>query len=303
VALGLLSRSTVNPSTCQRWTRRRQSLRPAGELIDTARYRVEVIDRTTGAAFVKAHHYSGSYVASRLQAGLFHKGATSAERLVGACAFSVPMNGATVRRWLGIEPAEGLELGRLVLLDEVPGNGESWFVARAFAQLAAKLPSVTAVVSFADPMPRRTASGEVLKPGHIGTVYQALGARYAGRSNARWLLMDREARVVSARSLSKLRSGERGAEAMERRLRGMGAPRRRTGESGRDYVDRAKAAGLRDGWLSRVKHNGNHAYLFPVLPAARLARKRARKATVGRWPEALAYPRIADTAESQQVMF
>ncbi|MFL6163524.1 MAG: hypothetical protein ACJ74U_15025 [Jatrophihabitantaceae bacterium] len=36
------------------------------------------------------------------------------------------------------------------------------------------------VVSFADPVPHRTADGRVLAPGHVGTIYRAAGAAYAG---------------------------------------------------------------------------------------------------------------------------
>ena len=32
----------------------------------------------------------------------------------------------------GLAPARGVELGRLVLLDEVEGNGESWFLESGF---------------------------------------------------------------------------------------------------------------------------------------------------------------------------
>jgi hypothetical protein len=38
----------------------------------------------------------------------------------------------------GRHKAEAVELGRLVLLDDVPANGESWFIARAFELLRAR---------------------------------------------------------------------------------------------------------------------------------------------------------------------
>jgi hypothetical protein len=47
---------------------------------------------------------------------------------------------------------ESLELSRLVLADQVPGNGESWFIARALADAAEA--GVRDVVAFADPVPR-----------------------------------------------------------------------------------------------------------------------------------------------------
>lgn len=39
--------------------------------------------------------------------------------------------------------------------------------------------------SFADPVPRRTASGVLVMPGHVGTIYAATNAVYAGRATAR----------------------------------------------------------------------------------------------------------------------
>ena len=50
---------------CQRWRERRDSYRPAGEVIDPRRFEVAPIpDDTTARAFVEAHHYSASYPAA-----------------------------------------------------------------------------------------------------------------------------------------------------------------------------------------------------------------------------------------------
>jgi hypothetical protein len=73
-----------------------------------------------------------------------------------------------------------VEVGRFVLLDEVPVNGETWFLARAFAALARD--GVEGVLAFADPEPRATADGTVVFPGHVGTIYQAHNAVYRGRA-------------------------------------------------------------------------------------------------------------------------
>lgn len=70
-----------------------------------------------------------------------------------------------------------------MLLPECPGNSESWFLARCFRALLSH--GVRGVVSFADPVPRRTASGALIMPGHMGTIYAATNAVYAGRATAR----------------------------------------------------------------------------------------------------------------------
>lgn len=60
----------------QRWRDRRSSYRPAGETIRTSDFDVEIIrDDSTAKRFVLAHHYSGSYPAAVLRAGLYQRGA------------------------------------------------------------------------------------------------------------------------------------------------------------------------------------------------------------------------------------
>lgn len=238
---------------CLRWNERRARYRPAGEVFDTKRAAVHAIDEQTAKAFVTRHHYSGSFPAARFRAGLF------TDRLVGVIVFSVPMQQSVIPCYFpGLDPAAGVELGRLVLLDDVPANAESWFTARAFRLLRAALPEVSGVVSYSDPMERRTETGEIVKPGHIGVVYQALNASYCGRSKARTLMVSRDGRVVSPRSLSKLRNDERGAAYAYQQLRAMGAPARQPLEEGPAYIARA----LAEGGFRRARHPGNHTYTW-----------------------------------------
>ena len=61
-----------------------------------------------------------------------------------------------------------------MLAESVPANGESWFLARCW-ELATRQ-GKHGVVSFSDPVPRRTAVGTLVFPGHIGTIYQACNA-------------------------------------------------------------------------------------------------------------------------------
>ena len=78
---------------------------------------------------------------------------------------------------------ESLVCSRFVLLDQCPANSESWFLANCLKRLLAS--GVHGVVSFADPVPRRTASGVLVMPGHVGTIYAATNAVYASRATAR----------------------------------------------------------------------------------------------------------------------
>lgn len=262
----LFARPAPAGLSCQRWRDRRAAFRPSGELFDTRRADVQPIDEATAKAFVLRHHYSASYPAARFRAGLF-----TAAGLVGVAVFSVPMNQRTIPHYFdGLAPNDGVELGRLVLLDDVAANAESWFMARSFRLLRAQL-GVAGVVSYSDPVARVDAAGALVKPGHVGIVYQALNAAYRGRGAARTLLLARDGRVLSQRTLSKLRGEERGDAYAYAQLRAMGAPERAPFESGAAYVRRALSAG----GFRAARHPGNHAYTWwlgerraaPAVPA------------------------------------
>ena len=255
-------------NNCQRWHRRRASYRPAGEPIDVARHQVMPMDFGDAKRFVLEHHYSGSMPASQLQIGLYSKPTPfSAEQLAGVLVFSVPVQEAAVPAWLeGLSPRAGVEIGRLVLRDSVPANGETFMLGRAFRHLREQLPAVDGVLSYCDPMERTDADGNVVKRGHVGTIYKAHNARLAGTSSPRTLILGRDGRCVSQRALSKIRCGEQGAEYAMRQLVDMGAPARLPFEDGGAYVRRA----LLDGGFRRLRHPGNFVFTW------RLNRRRGR---------------------------
>jgi hypothetical protein len=166
--------SAPPPATsCQRWRERVAKERPAGEVFRSSDAEAVAIDEATAKAFVTRHHYSASYPAARFRVGMMWRPSSGRECLAGVVVFSVPMNERTVPRYFAdLAPAAGVELGRLVLLDEVPANAESWLVARAFKLLRAALPSIAGVVSYSDPLERVATDGTIVKPpGHVGTVY------------------------------------------------------------------------------------------------------------------------------------
>lgn len=249
-----------------RWRERRHSFRPAGEVIRPERYAVRLMHGDSQAKdFITRHHYSGTYPAARLRCALEEEG-----RLVGVAVFSVPVSERVLTSSFPcLDPyAESLELGRFVLLDEVPANAESWFLARCFRLIAEE--GVRGVVSFSDPVPRTRIDGSVLMPGHVGTIYQALGALHdLRRSTARTLLIGPDGRVVSPRAIQKIRAGETGSAYACAQLARQGAPPRRTGESATDWIARA----LRTGTLRRMRHPGNLRYLFRI---GRTRRERSR---------------------------
>lgn len=238
-------------------------------MIDPKEYGVEVVS-CMGVAkpFVMEHHYSGSFPASRLSVGLFRRCGVQSSRLVGIATFSQPMNNAAIRRHAGFDShLEGVELGRFVLLDEVAGNGETWFLKRALSHLRREKPDVQSVISYADPMARRTADGRIAKPGHVGSIYAVMSASYRGRATARTETVTPDGRVFSDRDLSKIRSQETGRRYSEDELIRRGASPRRTGEAPRDWLNRL----YDERFFQRRRNPGNHAYCFEMTNRARSA--------------------------------
>lgn len=241
----------------QRWTRHVPTWRRASEGgFDQRRYTVRPVDFVTARDFVVTHHYSRSFpAASRLIYGMFHGRA-----LVGVVVFGVPVRAEVLTGPLPtlVPYKESLELSRLILLDEVPSNAESWFVGRVFKAAAGA--GLRGVVSFSDPMPRRTAAGRVLTPGHVGHVYKALNGVYTGRGTPRTLWIMADGRVFSARRRAKITGGERGDAGAIRELVELGAEPPRTGEPLAGWLTAAlPAVGAR-----RVRHHGNHRFVWTL---------------------------------------
>jgi hypothetical protein len=279
------------PEVEQRWREGRTRFVPPEEVFDPSRFGVEVIEEGAAKDFVVRHHYSGSYPAARLRVGLFERQPFLRPRLVGVAVFSVPMQRAAVPAYApALAPSAGVELGRFVLLDRVAFNAESWFLARAFAALSSELDEVEMVLSYSDPVPRRTATGRLVMPGHVGQIYQAFNGRFVGRSSPRSLWLDRAGRVVSERALSKIRNEERGAAYATRLLLDAGAPRPRANEGPAAWVTRA----LQEGPFRRVRHPGNLVYVWA------LGGKPARRAVELGFPPALPYVRKPGTKKQHR---
>lgn len=254
-------------SHVQRWRDGRASYRPAGEPIDTRKYEVAAIaEDAIAKSFVVTHHYSHGFPSARFRFGLYR-----GHELVGVLVLSHPVNDAVLAPLPGVG-LERTELGRLVLLDDVPANGESFFVARCFE--LARAEGIVSVISFSDPVPRTNAAGVIIFRGHYGCVYQASNGIYTGRSTPSTLRLLPDGSVFSNRAAGKLRRGERGWEYALRQLQAAGA-----GEwsgNGAAYVRT---------WVPRVtrslRHHGCLRYLFGLD-------RRARR----RLPKGLPYPKL-----------
>jgi hypothetical protein len=254
---------------CQRWLGGHARYRRPAETIRTQEYDVaEIADDTTAKGFVVEHHYSRSYPAARFRFGLYRRGA-----LVGVAVFSHPVN----ERALAVfGSASGVELGRFVLLDAVPGNGETWFLARTFEQL--RHHGIAGVLSFSDPVPRRTVDGSLVLPGHVGRIYQAHNGVYLGRSTPRRLRLLPDGRVLSDRAIAKIRARDRGWRYAAAQLEAFGARALQPDDDPTTWLRL---------WLPRLtqplRHRGNHRYVWALDRAVRR-----------RLPAGLAYPKHVD---------
>jgi hypothetical protein len=261
----------------QRWCEKRPSYRPPTERIRTAEYDVaEIPDDTTARNFVSAHHYSQTYPAARFRLGLYRRG-----DLVGVAVFSHPCSNAVLTNVFHAPVLSTIELGRFVLLDSVPGNGETWFLARSFNIL--RRSGIVGVLSFSDPLQRRTDSGKLLHLGHVGTIYQAHNGVYLGRGTARTLRLLPDGRVFSDRAAQKIRQAERGWRYAAAQLEAFGASRPPTDDSE-----------TRVAWLSsalhslttKLRHKGNHKYAWPLNNSIR-----------NQLPASLPYPKSLDAPQ------
>jgi hypothetical protein len=240
----------------QRWKNRITSYRPSGELIKASEYDVvPIVGDREARQFVEMHHYSGSYPAARFRFGLYRHGT-----LAGVAVFSVPCRDSVLTNVFPMPASLSVELGRFVLLDSVPGNGETWFLAKVFRELRKE--GLVGVVSFSDPLPRRTIEGTIIHRGHVGTIYQAFNGAYLGRSVPRTLRVLPDGSVFSERAIQKIRHSERGWKYATGILERFGA---------------APIEGDPVEWLARwlpqltrgIRHPGNHKYCWPLSATAR----------------------------------
>jgi len=158
--------------------------------------------------------------------------------------------------------ASCVDLGRLVLADDVPANGETWFLARTREVLRRE--GISAASSFSDPEPRSTLEGDLVMPGHVGTVYQALGATFIRRARPDTLRLLADGTSFPNRAVTKIRKRQRGYERRVEHLVSFGASPLGAEEDARAWVAF---------WLPRltraVRHPGCLKYGLAIDPRAR----------------------------------
>lgn len=270
-------------SRVQRHQERALRWRPAREIVDLSGLDVAPIERAVARDFVERHHYEHTYPAGRYRFGLFERDGM----LVGVAVFSQPVNDLSTACLPG-EPLERVELGRFVLLDRVGANAETWFLGRCFEAL--RLEGLTGVVSFSDPVPRRTAAGAIVMPGHVGIIYQAHNAVYLGRSKAERRRVLPDGTVAHNRLLAKIRNQESGHIAAVDRLVAHGARPPAPHEDLRGWLQRELG-----GIVRSLPHHGNHKYAWTLRRRDRRYLERYLELRLGR--KELPYPKVPDAGQ------
>jgi hypothetical protein len=263
----------VITTSCQRWELGREHRRPAGETIRTAEYEVTAIAGDVARTFVETHHYARSCSPTAHPFGLYRSGALSGVAVFGP----LPSMNAHRAVFPTLSTTEGVTLGRLVLLDGVPGNGESYFVARCFALL--REAGIVGVESCADPEPRAALDGSRVHRGHVGCVYQATNGRYIGKTNPATLRLLPNGTVFSNRASGKVVRAEQGRRYSGAALVDWGADPLKDGEDPAEWIRT---------WRPRLtrpmRHQGNHRYIWTL--------DKRRRAELFAGTEALSYPKI-----------
>ena len=237
----------------QRWREQEARWVSHRQTCDTRVIEVVPISEQEAKDFITTHHYSGSYPSVRCRLGVFERG-----QLVGALTYGVPAGPKVLACWTGYGQEEAVELSRLVLLDEVGFNAESYVIAQARRVLREELPEVRAILSFSDPVPRYALDGDCLLPGHVGTIYQATNFAYMGRGTPRTHYLDARGHTISPKVFQKVRQGLRGHAYAQAVLEEASGVMRRSGESGGAFIKRARKE------LRKLRHPVNHAYVCGV---------------------------------------
>lgn len=147
-------------------------------------FRFEVVDVKTVRPFIEQYHYSKSINGCKVSRCYAIYDGTE---LVGAALFG-PLSTTAWKKYGDVE-SDVVELRRLVCLDELPRNTESWFIAQCIKHLK-KTTAFRVCVSYADPY-----------HGHVGYVYQASNWTYVGRTSPDVLLKTPDGKLYHSRAM------------------------------------------------------------------------------------------------------
>lgn len=160
-------------SLCQRWNKKRDSYRPAGECFDPRYATVERIDTASAKRFVCTHHYSGSFQPCAHQRRLVHQRAFQKEQPAGVATFSCSSDagGYTVptRRPRSVTRGRAWSFRSRRF---GPRERRNMDFGQSLPSAPRPLPEVQGIVSLLYPAVR-PLDGRISFGGHVGTIYWA----------------------------------------------------------------------------------------------------------------------------------
>lgn len=166
-----------------------------------------------------------------------------------------------------------LLLQRFALNDALEFNAESYFWARVRAQLQRE--GYCGILTMSDETPKTDVLGNVVFPGHMGTIFKSDNAVYLGRTSKSDEYLFADGVVLSNRSFSKLVNNESGWNYMAQKLESYGASKCPTIASER----REWGFYWRERLTRKQTNSGKFRYAWSLHPKVLL-------------PKTLPYPRL-----------
>ena len=201
----------------QRWRERRTVFLQKQIFFNPRRHEVEKIPVKLAANWIVKNHYLGSFPSATVCYGIFRK-----SELAGVAVLGTAQHKNTIPNVFGPAHAKDcLLLQRFALEDVLEFNAESYFLARVRALL--KREGYCGVLTMSDETPKTDALGNIIFPGHIGTIFKSDNAVYLGRTGKSVEYLFADGIVLSNRSFSKLVNDESGWNYMARKFETYGA--------------------------------------------------------------------------------
>jgi len=254
-----------NLDLSQRWRDRRSVFVPPDSRINPSEFGVDEISRPAAAALISRIHYLSTCPVAMTCVGLFRKTGVAPASLEGVAVFGQPRSMDSLEKHAKVDRTQGIELTRFVLSDDCAFNSETWFMRRALGILHRHRPNIRVVLSHSDPFERTDSAGNVIFPGHVGQVYAASNAFYAGQGDPRTQYLCADGSALKDRNFSKIRREKQGWVKAMNRIIAAGAPPREAHETPAAWLKRALASPA----FRPFKHPGVHVYLLPIDHAAR----------------------------------
>lgn len=201
----------------QRWRERKALFLQRQIFFNPRRHEVERISAKLAADWTIRHHYLGSFPSATICYGIFRSG-----ELSGVAVLGTAQHKNTIPNVFGAARSKDcLLLQRFALLDALEFNAESYFLARVRALL--KREGYGGILTMSDDTPKTDASGNVVFPGHIGTIFKSDNAAFLGRTACSDEYIFADGVVLSNRSFSKLVNDKSGWKYVAQKFMEYGA--------------------------------------------------------------------------------